>query len=69
VDLQMPQLHGTEVVREVRARGLNLPVLVLTGDEHPGTEVELLEAGATDFLRKPVSPPVLAARVQALLRR
>jgi len=69
VDLQMPEIHGAEVVREVRARGFNLPVLVLTGDEHPGTEVELLEAGATDFLRKPVSPPVLAARVQALLRR
>ncbi len=69
VDLNMPGVDGVRVVRAIRSLGLDLPVLVLTGDETPGREVELLDSGATDFVRKPVSPPLLAARTRALLRR
>jgi CheY-like chemotaxis protein/HPt (histidine-containing phosphotransfer) domain-containing protein len=69
VDLAMPDLSGREVVQALRSKGDQTPILVLTGEEGSEVEVELLEQGASDFLRKPPSPPLLLARTRALLRR
>jgi DNA-binding response OmpR family regulator len=71
LDLNMPQMHGSEVLEKIRGSlgTAGLPVVVLTSIEDPSVEVALLEAGADDYLRKPIDPGRLAARVQAVLRR
>lgn len=71
LDLQMPKMGGQEVLVEVRKSiaTVGLPVIILTGSEEAGTEVELIEAGADDYLRKPLDPDRFVARVNAVLRR
>lgn len=71
VDVLMPDLGGRELLESIRrhpARA-DLPVIVLTGLQAPGNEVQLMERGADDYLRKPVEPRVLLARIGAVLRR
>jgi type II secretory ATPase GspE/PulE/Tfp pilus assembly ATPase PilB-like protein/CheY-like chemotaxis protein len=71
MDLYMPGMDGRELLRGVRQSlsTQSLPVIVLTGSANPRDELELLEAGADDFLLKPVVPDRLEARVRAVLRR
>jgi PAS domain S-box-containing protein len=52
LDYQLPDANGLELVRELRRRGLGLPVIMLTGESDPETAVALMKAGATDFLPK-----------------
>ena len=71
LDLDMPTLGGREVLRSVRQSIVTaaLPVVVLTGTPDPDTEIELLEMGADDYLRKPLDPTRLQTRIKAALRR
>jgi len=71
LDLNMPRLSGAEVLSHIRSstRTAQLPVVVLTAEQDPKLEIELMEAGADDYLRKPVEPRRLVVRVQAVLRR
>jgi type II secretory ATPase GspE/PulE/Tfp pilus assembly ATPase PilB-like protein/ActR/RegA family two-component response regulator len=71
LDLDMPRLGGRDVLRRLRAEvaTAGLPVVVLTGSESEGLEVELMEEGADDYVRKPIDPPRFVARVRAALRR
>ena len=71
LDVDMPEVGGPEVLREVRqtTATAGLPVIVLTGDTDPETEVWLLELGADEFIRKPLEPTTFGMRVQAVLRR
>jgi two-component system KDP operon response regulator KdpE len=46
-----------------------LPLIVLTGSDEYDTEVRLMDAGADDYIRKPIDPPRFLARVKAALRR
>jgi len=71
LDLDMPSLGGREVLRSVRQSmaTVGLPVVVLTGTPDPASEIELMEMGADDYLRKPIHPPRLQTRVRAALRR
>jgi type II secretory ATPase GspE/PulE/Tfp pilus assembly ATPase PilB-like protein/ActR/RegA family two-component response regulator len=71
LDLNMPRMGGREVLRAVRKSlaTAGLPVIVQTGISDEGTETELMAMGADDYLRKPLDPPVLLARVQAAIRR
>ena len=56
LDLNMPDLDGISVLRRIRAAGVGLPVLVQTSDGSISRAVEAMQAGATDFLVKPVAP-------------
>ena len=71
VDIMMPRMDGIALTAEVRERGaLRLtPILMLTARTDERDEIAGLEAGADDYLPKPVSPKRLVSRVKALLRR
>jgi type II secretory ATPase GspE/PulE/Tfp pilus assembly ATPase PilB-like protein/CheY-like chemotaxis protein len=70
-DLRMKQIDGDELIRRIRTnpRTRALPVLVITGSAESEMEEQLIEAGADDYIRKPLDPPKLVARVRAALRR
>jgi two-component system chemotaxis response regulator CheY len=69
LDLNMPDMHGLEVLRFVRAREAfkNLPIVVLTTRGDEASRQAALGSGATLFMTKPFSPQTLAADVGALL--
>lgn len=69
LDLGLPRQTGLAVLAALRARGQNLPVLILTARDATSDKVQGLDAGADDYLVKPVDLDELAARVRALLRR
>jgi heavy metal response regulator len=69
LDLMLPGLNGTELLRRLRRQGGNAAVLVLTARDATGDKVENFEAGADDYLTKPFAFAELLVRVKALLRR
>ncbi len=69
LDLGLPHGDGLQVLTRLRARGCDLPVLILTARDTVGDRVQGLDAGADDYLVKPFDLDELQARVRALLRR
>ena len=69
LDVAMPGLDGLAVARRLRAKGLALPILLLTARDGVPDRVAGLDAGADDYLVKPFAAEELLARVRALLRR
>ena len=69
LDLMLPGRSGLEILRTMRDRGLDTPVLVLTARDTVADRVTGLDAGADDYLVKPFAFAELVARVRALLRR
>ncbi|NND38135.1 MAG: response regulator transcription factor, partial [Pseudomonadales bacterium] len=69
VDLGLPGMNGMDLVRELRERGRDLPILILTARDGWQDKVAGLEAGADDYLVKPFHRDELLARLNALLRR
>ncbi|MCK6413736.1 MAG: winged helix-turn-helix domain-containing protein [Azonexus sp.] len=69
LDLGLPACDGMQVLRATRAAGRDLPVLVLTARDALGDKIAGLDAGADDYLVKPIALDELAARLRALARR
>ncbi len=69
LDLMLPRLQGEKVVAELRRRGRDLPVLVLTARDLVSDRVRLLDTGADDYVIKPFEPDELVSRCRALVRR
>ncbi|WP_300646921.1 response regulator transcription factor [Paenalcaligenes sp.] len=69
LDLNLPQLSGLEALRQLRAAGHTIPVLILTARDALEDRVAGLDAGADDYVTKPFELAELAARVRALGRR
>jgi DNA-binding response OmpR family regulator len=69
LDLMLPGISGLDVVRELRRRRLEVPVLALTAKGSLDARIEGLDAGCDDYLPKPFAFDELLARVRALLRR
>ena len=69
LDLMLPKLGGTQVLKRIRSHDPNVPVLVLTARDEIFDKVQNLEAGADDYLTKPFAFAELLARTKALLRR
>lgn len=69
LDVGLPRRDGTDVARELRARGLKMPILMLTARDSVRDRVGGLDAGADDYVTKPFSLEEIHARLRALLRR
>ena len=69
LDLGLPRLSGMDLLKRVRGRGLSLPVLILTARDATADKIAALDAGADDYLVKPIDLDELAARIRALGRR
>ncbi len=69
LDIGLPRQDGLAVLKAVRARGVDTPVLVLTARDAVAQRIEGLNLGADDYVVKPVDLDELAARLHALVRR
>lgn len=68
-DIRMPGITGLELVRELKSRGMDLPVIVMTGHGDIPLAVEAMKAGVVDFIEKPFSDDVLIAAIHAAFER
>ena len=69
LDMRLPGKSGGQVLHDLRARGFDRPVLILTAQDAIDSKVEALRAGADDYVTKPFAFEELLARVEALSRR
>ena len=69
LDIMLPKLSGTEVSRQLRAEGSDVPIIMLTALDRDEDKVAGLDAGADDYMTKPFSTNELLARIRANLRR
>lgn len=69
LDLGLPRLSGMDVLSRARQRGQAMPILILTARDATGDKVSGLDAGADDYLVKPIDLDELTARIRALARR
>src|ERR1700761_3044432 len=69
LDLMLPGMSGSEILKRLRQARKDVPVLILTAKDRTDEKVEHFEAGADDYLTKPFAFAELLVRVKALLRR
>src|SRR5216683_146106 len=69
LDLMLPRRNGFDVCRDLRQRGINTPIIMLTARGQVVDRVVGLKLGADDYLTKPFAMMELLARIEALLRR
>ena len=69
LDVMMPKLNGFEVLKVIREKGIDTPVIMLTAKSTVEDKITGLDLGADDYLAKPFNTEELLARIRALLRR
>ncbi len=69
LDIMLPLMSGFEVIKNLRARNINTPIILLTARDDVRDKVKALDYGADDYLTKPFSKDELLARIRALSRR
>lgn len=69
VDVRMPGMSGLELMQSLKARGIRLPVIVITGHGDVAMAVRAMKAGAADFLLKPFNEQELLDQIRALLNQ
>lgn len=68
LDLHLPDMHGLDICRQLRTKGVTTPILILSGEDKIMSKIKLLDAGANDYLTKPFSLGELKVRLRVLLR-
>ena len=69
IDIMLPGLDGLDLIEKIRAKGITIPVLILSARQSVDDRIEGLQRGGDDYMVKPFSFNELLARIQALLRR
>ena len=69
IDLELPDMSGNDIVRYARENARATSIIVLSGHTHDSEVIGGLDAGADDYVAKPVASSVLSARIRAVLRR
>lgn len=69
LDLNLPDMHGYDVLKKLRAAKVNTPILILSGMGEPDKKVKGLGFGADDYITKPFNKDELVARINAIVRR
>lgn len=68
LDIRMPGMSGIELLEEIKRRGIDLPIIILTGHADIDSAVRTLKMGAVDFLQKPVSPQAFLESVEEAVK-
>ena len=68
LDIEMPEMNGFELAKKIREAGHDSPIIFLTGHSSRKNVLKAIEAGATDFLMKPVNQEQVAAKIEKYLR-
>lgn len=69
LDLMLPEMDGASIIQKIRAEGVTVPVIMVTGRSETEHKVDLLNKGADDYIIKPYSFDELLARITSVLRR
>lgn len=69
IDWMLPKISGLGICKAIRERGINTPVIALTAKADTESKIEMLDAGADDYITKPFEFGELEARIRALVRR
>jgi len=69
LDLNLPDMPGTEVLRRLRRARIETPILILSGDDNTESKLQVFGFGADDYLTKPFHREELVARIHAIVRR
>jgi len=69
LDLNLPDMAGLEVLRQIRLARINTPILILTGEESTDVKLKGFGSGADDYMTKPFHRDELVARIHAIIRR
>lgn len=69
LDLHLPDMHGLQICKAIRSGGFNGPLIILTAENKALSKIQLLDAGADDYITKPFSVGELKARLRVLQRR
>ena len=69
LDVMLPKMNGFEICQNLRDAGSTVPIIMLTAREEETDKVFGLEAGADDYIPKPIKPKLLLSRIQAILKR
>ena len=69
LDLDLPDMHGMEVLRQIRMSRVNTPILILTGSDDTESKLRGFGFGADDYMTKPFHREELVARIAAIIRR
>ena len=69
LDLNLPDMSGYDVLRQLRSGRVNTPILILTGDDDTDSKIRGFGQGADDYLTKPFHREELVARIHAIIRR
>lgn len=69
IDIMLPKVNGIEIVRRLRTKGVQTPVIMLSARGELDHRIEGLDAGADDYLAKPFAISELKARIRAVMRR
>lgn len=69
LDIQLPDIDGLEVLQELRAQGVNKPVIAVTSHAMAGDRARLLAAGCDGYIEKPIDPEHIVEHINAVLER
>lgn len=68
MDWNMPKMSGIEAVREIRRKGISVPIIMVTTESEKARVLEALKAGANNYIVKPFTPEVIAAKIKETMK-